>query len=331
MLHPIRVDEDVGALRRAVARTAVGQSGLRHGEAELVATELGTNLIRHARPGGYVLYRRAGHGIEVLSVDHGPGITPAGMRALKAQPGPESPPPFLVGGLTAGLAGIQRFATDFDCYSTPRGTVILARLGTTPAAAGGWRYGAVNTPLRGEESGDAWAVAPGPRPTALVVDGLGHGAAAAAAAHAAITEFDRHPADVGDFMRRAHEVMRGTRGGVLGMCVIDPRSGELTYAGVGNITGHVLHGGKTQHLLGRPGTLGTHLAPPSTHLQRCRWEAGATLVLVSDGIHSGWDLAGYPDLLDHDPAVVAAVLHRDHGRTTDDATVLVVHEMANAT
>jgi len=63
----------VGALRRAVARIAAAQPGLRAGEAEPVATEPGTNLLRHAHPGGYVLVRTAGDGIELLSVDHGPG------------------------------------------------------------------------------------------------------------------------------------------------------------------------------------------------------------------------------------------------------------------
>ena len=30
------------------------------------------------------------------------------------------------------------------------------------------------------------------------------------------------------------------------------------------------------------------------------------------------------DLIQHDPAVIAAVLHRDHARDRDDATVVVI-------
>ncbi|MFK0156130.1 SpoIIE family protein phosphatase [Streptomyces sp. NPDC090493] len=322
-------EEDVGALRRTVARLAAGQAGLRPGVAELVATELGTNLVRHAHPGGYVLVRTAGDGVELISVDHGPGM-PAGALA----PGTGvAAPPARGRGLNAGLNVVRRHAAEFDCYSSRLGTVVYARLGTTdPDAAGGWRFGAVDVPLGGDgESGDAWAVAPGRRLAAMVVDGLGHGPAAAVAARAAVGAFADDPVtEPATLVKRAHEAMRGTRGGVLGTCLIDPERGELTYTGVGNITGRVLTAGRGIHLLDRPGTLGTHLPLPTAHAQQCPWEPGSTLILASDGIRSGWHLDGHPRLLRHHPAVVAAVLHRDHGRPTDDATVLVVRDNPSA-
>ncbi|MCI3278303.1 SpoIIE family protein phosphatase [Streptomyces cylindrosporus] len=308
-----------------MARTAVTRSALRPGVAELVATELATNLLRHAHPGGYVLTRGTGDGIELLSVDHGPGM------AAPPQDGyPATAPPAPRGrGLNAGLNVIRRHATEFDWYSTRNGTVVYARLGgTAPAPAQRWRFGAVNVPLGGDgESGDAWAVTPGPRPAALLVDGLGHGPDAARAARAAVTAFERQPVtDLDTFIRNAHEEMRATRGGVLGVCLIDPDRGQLTYAAVGNVTGRVLTGSGNAHLLDRPGTLGTHLPVPRTRLQRCAWEPGATLVLVSDGIRSGWSPEDHPQLLRRHPAIVAAVVHRDHCRPTDDATVLVVRD-----
>ncbi|WP_230396619.1 SpoIIE family protein phosphatase [Streptomyces blattellae] len=330
--HAVGAEEDVGALRRAVARMAAGQRGLRAGVAELVATELGTNLVRHAHPGGYVLARRAGDGIELISVDHGPGLSTAALTTSV-----NVPPPSGGCGLNAGLDVVRRNATEFDWYSTRLGTVVYARLGTGGTGTGTgtststnsrWRFGGVNIPLGGDgESGDAWAVAPSPRLAALVVDGLGHGPAAALAARAAITAFEQTPVtDLDRLIRHSHEAMHGTRGGVLGACLIDPERSGLTFAAVGNITGRVLTGGRRVHLLDRPGTLGTHLPVPTTRLQHCPWEAGATLILVSDGIRSSWHLDGHPRLLEHHPAVIAAVLHRDHGRPTDDATVLVVRD-----
>lgn len=320
-LHAVGAEEDVGALRRAVARTAAGQPGVRAGVAELVATELGTNLLRHARPGGYVLVRKAGDGIELISVDRGPGMTAAALLP------PSAPPPYRGGGLNAGLGVVRGNSAEFDWYSTRRGTVVYARLGAgAPAPSGGLRCGGINVPLGGDgESGDAWAVAPGPRPAAVVVDGLGHGPDAAIAARAAIAAFEDGPAtDPDRLVRRVHDAMRGTRGGVLGACVIDPGGGEFVWAVVGNITGRVLTGGRGVHLLDRPGTLGTHLPVPRVHLQRGRWEPESVLVLVSDGIRSGWNLDDHPRLLRHHPAIVAAVVHRDFGRPTDDAAVLVL-------
>ncbi|MEU6534366.1 hypothetical protein [Streptomyces sp. NPDC047000] len=365
------------------------QTGLRPGAAELVATELGTNLLRHAMPGGYVLVRKAGDGIELISVDAGPGMPASAVARALSTTGPAPAPgaapassyrgvggiPSRPGtglgagpgaGLGAGLGVVRRQAAEFDLYSDRHGTVVYARLGSPPPAVPGpgpggghWRFGGVNIPYGGDgESGDAWAVAPGPAgptgPTlaALVVDGLGHGPAAALAARAAVQEFERGPlTGLEPFVRHAHEVLRATRGGVLGTCLIDPVRGELAYAAVGNITGRVVTGagasvtggnrngtgasgtgrissGRGTYLLDRPGTLGTHLPLPTIRLQHCPWRPGSTLILVSDGIRSGWSPSpeDHPGLLARHPAVVAAVLHREYGRPNDDATVLVVHQ-----
>ncbi|MGP4047673.1 SpoIIE family protein phosphatase [Streptomyces sp. 2A115] len=329
--HAVAAEEDVGALRRAVARMAVGQHAVRPGVAELVATELGTNLLRHAHPGGYVLARKVGNGIELLSVDHGPGMTVAAFAPSAGAASTVALPSSRGGGLRAGLNVVRRNAAEFDWYATRRGTVVYARLGA-PAPAGhtGWRFGGVNVPLGGDgESGDAWAVAePGSRTAALVVDGLGHGPGAAAAARAAITTFEGTAVtDLDRLVRHAHEAMRATRGGVLGACLLDPGRGEFAYAAVGNITGRVLTGGRSIHLLDRPGTLGTQLSLPTVRLQHGPWEPGSTLILVSDGIRSAWSLEDHPRLPDHHPSIIAAVLHREYGRSTDDATVLVVRQV----
>ncbi|MGW7409988.1 SpoIIE family protein phosphatase [Streptomyces sp. NPDC054833] len=332
--HAIGAEEDVGALRRAVARMSAGQQALREGVAELVATELGTNLLRHAHPGGYVLARKAGDGIELISVDRGPGITVGALAPLAGTAPPVAPPRPGGGGLKAGLNVVRRNAAEFDWYTTRRGTVVYARLGApAPAGDAGWRFGGINVPLGGDgESGDAWAVAPGRPTAALVVDGLGHGPAAATAARAATTTFAQAPVtDLDRLVRLTHEAMRGTRGGVLGACLIDPGRGECTYAAVGNITGRVITGARSVHLLDRPGTLGTHLPFPTVRPQHCPWEPGSILILVSDGIRSGWGVDDHPRLLNHHPAVIAAVLHREYGRPTDDATVLVVRQVTHMT
>jgi len=51
---------------------------------------------------------------------------------------------------------------------------------------------------------------------------------------------------------------------------------------------------------------------------------GSLLVMHSDGLSARWDLRQRPELLRAHPAVIAAVLYRDHGRERDDATVVVV-------
>jgi anti-sigma regulatory factor (Ser/Thr protein kinase) len=330
----VRQEEDAGALRRAVGALARSRSGIRSGEAELVATELATNLVKHATAGGYVLYRPLDAGIELVAVDSGPGMR--NVREWRSWAGDAADPgPALHrDGLGAGLVTVQRLASTFDVYSRrDAGTVVLARLGVGgPAGSQAFGWGAVSVPQDGEvESGDGCAVAADGWLAALVVDGLGHGPSAYAASRAAIAAFGERPeADVADLVRRAHVAMRGTRGGVVAVCRIDPGAGELTYAGVGNIAGRLFLGGDEWGLVSREGMLGTHLPAPAIRPGRHPWGPGATLVLASDGLRSHWDRHAHPGLFERDPVVAAATLHRDFARGHDDALVLVIRDSRSA-
>lgn len=48
------------------------------------------------------------------------------------------------------------------------------------------------------------------------------------------------------------------------------------------------------------------------------------MILASDGISTKLDLNAYPGLRVRHPGVIAALIHRDHKRLNDDATVVVV-------
>lgn len=321
--HRVNVEEDVGALRRDVVEAVRLLPGVRAGEVGLAATELATNLVRHVPDGGYVLWRTFEHGIELVSVDRGPGMLPgdrlASVRALSSGTRP---------GLGVGLAGVERLASTFDVYSVRgQGSIVLARLGSEPPP-GPFRWGGVNVPVDGRWSGDGWAVAADHSLTAVLVDGLGHGLEAAAAAQAAERALGPVPvADLAAFVGRAHEAMRDTRGGVLAAATVVPDVGYLVYAGVGNIAGRIHSAGESKSLVSREGTLGTTDRPPPARVERYPWPPRATLVLASDGLEPRWDLRDYPGLLGHHPVVVAAVLYRDLGRMGDDAAVLVVEDV----
>jgi anti-sigma regulatory factor (Ser/Thr protein kinase) len=326
--YQVRAEEDVGAARRAAGRVAAA-AGIRAAEVEIVAAELATNILRHAGGDGYLLCQAGPGHLELVAADRGPGLGPGALLPSPADSLASWPSG--AGGLGVGLASVRRLASEFDYSSGPAGTVMLARFGDPRRSWPGLaRWGAVNVPLGGAgESGDAWLVsADGRCLAALVVDGLGHGPGAAAASAAAISALAGRPVtDPADCVLRAHEAMRGTRGGVLGIAVVDPERGELLYAGVGNIAGWVLNGGTCEGLLSREGAAGTQARPPRPHLMRLRWQAGATLILASDGIRTLRDLRSYRGLFGHDPEVAAAVLYRDHERGTDDATMLVVQDV----
>lgn len=298
-------------------------------DAMLVVTELGTNVLRHAG-GGHILVRQLDRGVELIAVDRGPGIDRVTLARL-SQASDDAPiPPFDPDGLGIGLGAVKRLSTGFDVYSEPqRGTVVLARLDLDrPPAQASWA--GVNVPMGGDgPSGDAWFVAAGEQLLAVMVDGLGHGPPAAAASAAALSIFDdgRVCETPESLLAMAHRAMRGTRGAVIGACSIDTQAELLSFVGVGNISGRVLADGASRSVVSHGGTLGVAEAVPAHRVFQYPWQAGAALILASDGLRSGWDPLRYSALLEHDPALIAAILHRDFARPNDDASVLVIKDL----
>jgi anti-sigma regulatory factor (Ser/Thr protein kinase) len=324
--HAVVFEEDVGATRRAVARMVAPIPAVEQADVELVVTELATNIVRHALAGGYVLARPLEAGVELVAVDHGSSqqpapVTPRSVAAWSLAP---------TRGLGVGLATVERLATTFDLYATSAGTVVLARLGDGDLVGNGrCAWGGVNVPRTGESvSGDAWTVVERHDGTllAVLVDGLGHGPAAAVAATAAISEIEGSATlDLDALLERISERMRPTRGGVIGIAVVDPATNEVSYVGVGNVSACVVSDA-TRHLASRDGVVGGGAPRPKSTCMRTPWTPNAVLVLASDGVRAHWDFPAFPGLLGHDPVVVAATLLRDHERGTDDAAVLVVQD-----
>ena len=326
--HRFRIadEADAGALRRMAAGCAdrLGAAPAARARVELVATELATNLVRHAKPGGWVLVRPvAPDGLEFLAVDHGPGIPDLAAALDGCSPAP--------GGLGRGLAAVRRACVLFDIETGPgRGTIVLSRVDLGDGSARGRPdRGGVSVGVM-ETCGDGWAVADVAEGLAVaVVDGLGHGVKASVAADAALDAFAADPADLHGLLGRANAAMRATRGAAMTACLLEPGRGELHYVAVGNVSGRVLAGPDERGLALSAGTLGLKPAPPRTRVLSHPWRPGATLVLWTDGLNSRLDLSARADLLSHDPAVVAAALHRDHARERDDATVVVIRHPEN--
>jgi anti-sigma regulatory factor (Ser/Thr protein kinase) len=120
----VREPEDVNRARREARRLAVrlGFDAVGAEEVALVATELGTNLVRYAQ-GGRVLVAEVcegeRRGLEVVSEDDGPGI-PDVARAVAD--GYSSG-----GGLGGGLGGVHRLASEVSIHTSEQGTRIVAR------------------------------------------------------------------------------------------------------------------------------------------------------------------------------------------------------------
>lgn len=318
----------VGEGRRASVECAraLGFDEVAVGRVALAATEMGNNLVRHAR-GGQLWWAavrgEAGQSLlELLSVDDGPGI--ANVAQCMADG-------YSTGGTPGtGLGALKRLADEFDIYSAPPGgTVVLARIGArargeAPSPPSGFRIGGVALPALGESVwGDDWTFAQdGERAAVLVADGLGHGPGAAEASGAAVALFEGDPhAEPGALLERVHQALRTTRGAAVAVATLDGQDGGIVFCGVGNIAARLVSGVSDRSLLSQHGTAGVQIR--RLQPQRYDWPDHGRLVLHSDGIVSRWTLPR-GDLLQRHPSVIAAVVMQVGRRGADDATVVVV-------
>jgi anti-sigma regulatory factor (Ser/Thr protein kinase) len=316
---------DVAAARRAGQKLAdaLGFDDVKAGRLAIIITEAATNILKHAGEGTVTIMRTqsgvAMAGVDVVAVDNGPGI---GDLEFSLRDGVST-----AGTAGTGLGALRRQADEFDVWTRHgRGAAFFMRVwqGATPPEPCGMEVGALCTPLAGEEAcGDGWAVScNADGATLLGVDGLGHGPEAAKAAAGAIQALEKRPAAApADVLQTAHELLRLTRGAALSAARVDYGSGDLRFAGIGNVGGLVYDGMARRALVSHNGIVGHNMRKVQEFT--APFPPGALCVLYSDGIQSQWDLGDYPGLHVRAPALVAAVLMRDFIRRRDDAMVLV--------
>jgi serine phosphatase RsbU (regulator of sigma subunit) len=181
-------------------------------------------------------------------------------------------------------------------------------------------------------SGDLHVVVPhaGGALVALL-DGLGHGTEAVAAARAAVPILEAHADEpVLALMQRCHEGLRRTRGAVISLASIDARNSTLTWAGVGNVAGVLVRANHaapqaSEAIIARGGVVGYRLPP--LHANTLRVAPGDTLIMATDGIRFGFT-EGLAMALD--PQVIAETILARFATGTDDAHVLVARYLGRA-
>jgi anti-sigma regulatory factor (Ser/Thr protein kinase) len=324
-LHfPIDDASRVAEVRRRVAAIAreEGLSETASAQAEVVATEIATNLFKHAKQGEMhlaSLFQCGRAGVEILSIDRGPGMASIDNCARDGVSSAGTP--------GTGLGAIMRLSHEFDAYSVPdKGTVLVSRIWASEKnPMGGWTVSAVAVPVRGEDvSGDNWAIhLEEDRASLMVADGLGHGVLAAEASQEAVTAFAGYATESPAVtLDQVHRRLRGTRGAAVAIARIEAGGRKLRYAGIGNICGVIGGGARMQSMVSHNGTAGHE----ARKLQEFNYDLPPewTVIMHSDGINTSWNLDRYPGLIHKHPSVIAGVLYRDASRNRDDACVVVV-------
>ncbi|MEU6394447.1 SpoIIE family protein phosphatase [Streptomyces sp. NPDC046939] len=316
--HPSAVHH-AASLAKDAARAA-GLDATTVERAAVLTTELAENLLRHAVEGAVYVQRRPADsgagGIDVTAVDRGPGMASPDRAMVDGYS--------TIGTLGSGMGAAQRLADELTLRTLPGlGTLICARFhapGAAPAAAD---LGLVCLPLRGEKlCGDSAAVVddPGGR-TAVVVDGLGHGAEAAGASAEAVRVFRENPdRPLPELLTTMDRALRGTRGAAVSLVRLRP--GTVEHCGVGNVRLLLVgHAGIAARDTGQPGVVGWNMPRPRTRTLPMAEDSAA--VLHSDGIAPRWADSAPPFLLGLPPRLLAAALGHGHRSARDDATALV--------
>ncbi len=160
-----------------------------------------------------------------------------------------------------------------------------------------------------------------------VVDALGHGLEAAAAARTAALFLARHAHEpLGSVLRRCHDALARSRGVVLSLASLDVAADSLTWLGIGNVAGLVVTGNGERQAHGMlvqvGGIVGSEL--PAARPALVAFRPGDTLVFATDGIATGFADALQP--VGTAQQVADSILAR-HSKGTDDALVLVARRV----
>lgn len=322
----VRIHENsqVNEARRLVAKVSreLGFTETESGTVSIIVTEMATNLCKHATDGEIVfraLEIGEDVGIEILSIDKGPGIFDT-ARCL--QDGFST-----VGSLGNGLGAIVRGSSEFDIYSIPgKGTVVLSRV---------WKQkhqphslpleiGIICLPIESEEeNGDGWAIDQTERISRLLVcDGLGHGPQAAEATLIAVDIFhENRTLPPASLIKVLNDGMQSTRGAAVAVAEVDHVNRAVRYSGIGNITGRIITGGSVINMISQNGIVGEM----NTKAQEYGYPfpEDSVMIMNSDGLTTKLSVEKHPDLLIHHPSIIAAVMFSDFSRDKDDAIVLV--------
>jgi phosphoserine phosphatase RsbX len=157
------------------------------------------------------------------------------------------------------------------------------------------------------------------------IDGLGHGGDAADAADVAARVLAEHPEEEPvRLLDRCHRALARTRGVVMTVAWFDLDDESLSWTGVGNVEGRLVHAAAGPHApthgaLTKGGVVGYNL--PSIRVTGTDLDDGDVMVLATDGIDSGFARAigkggSAQEIADR---ILAA-----HGKPSDDALVVVV-------
>lgn len=155
-----------------------------------------------------------------------------------------------------------------------------------------------------------------------VVDVLGHGPEARKLAIIIETFLaENYREDLMDMLVSLHEHIKGSRGAVAALCLLNTDSGMLKYTGIGNITTRTF-GLINQRLLSRDGVIGYMIRSPKEEI--VKMAENDILVVYSDGIKEHFEFEDNPGIFKLTAKEIATWVITQFGKKEDDAICLAL-------
>ena len=155
-----------------------------------------------------------------------------------------------------------------------------------------------------------------------IVDVLGHGKEAHGVAITCEDFLEKHHRwDLVKLTKELHQHIKGSRGAVVGLCLLDMETGRVECVGAGNI-GIKKFGSHIARIILGDGIVGYMM--PTPKVMKMNLDDGDVLVLYTDGITDHFDLEDYPGLLEDDAKTIASGIINRFGKKHDDALCIVL-------
>jgi anti-sigma regulatory factor (Ser/Thr protein kinase) len=326
----IRIHGEMDVLRaRKLAVSLAASMGFRdiaQAEIEIAVSELGTNIVKHARAQGvlWIMPYREGQGAGLRIIARNTQPTADQDREPQKSSMTRDDGVSTAGTLGIGISGVRRLMDEFDADIDPLGRLTLTAIKWLIKS--NWNRAncsVVSRPKVGESvSGDAYYIHHLSNGFLFaVIDGLGHGPDAKYAADIAVKVIDMNhhkPLDI--IIRHCHAALEKTRGAALSLGCLHYPSGRLFHAGIGNVETRIYNGNRMEKPMIYNGTLGVNL--PHFTVTVSPFGYGTLVIMNSDGISDKFEL----DTLDRrrEPQEITHLIMSRFGRSHDDATVLAV-------
>jgi negative regulator of sigma-B (phosphoserine phosphatase) len=166
-----------------------------------------------------------------------------------------------------------------------------------------------------------------------VVDGLGHGPAAATVALRAVEVLRSHRDErLEVLLELCHRLLTGTRGAAITLARVDFDAGLLSWTGIGNVTANLAAKAATGVQVRSCARLSCGIVgyqiPDIAPAQRVSMRGGDLLVIATDGIAE--DYLDNIDFAASAENIAEQILHK-HSKQTDDALVLAARHRGPST